>query len=226
MNIVIIEDNPIYQIKLRNTVEQLGYQVIQTIETFEEAETLLKSSEQYNLIICDIVLKDRIIFDIKQWPNVPILFITAFEEINYMKSSLEIKNSWFLVKPFSDLSLKSAIIRLIDKFGKPKDLYITVFGKHKNPIKISINEILFIESEGNYSTVVTNNNNKYAIKRSARLLVNDSIDSFLRIRRSTFINKSKITKVSLVENKIYIGDYSFIVTREFKKNIYEFYLLE
>ena len=227
MNILIIEDNPVYQIKLRNIVEQMGHHVTHMIETVEEARIYIQRTEQYDLLISDVVLKDGNVFEIKQWSSdVPIIFITAMEDLDYLKNSLAIKNSWFLVKPFSELSIQAAIIKLLGNLPKPENLYITVFGKHKNPINIPLSEILFLESEGNYSTIVTNNHIKYAVKRSAKLLLNEINEYFVRIRRATFINKSKITKVSIPENRVYIGTYSFIFTKEFKKNMYEFHYLE
>ena len=223
MNILIIEDNPIYQIKLRNIVEQIGHQVLCIIGTVEEARIYIKLTEQYDLIISDVVLQDGNVFEINQWSSdIPIIFITAMEDVDYLKNSLAIKNSWFLIKPFSELTIQAAIIKLLGSFFKPENLYITVFGKYKNPINIPLNEVLFLKSEGNYSTIVTNNHIKYAVKRSAKLLVNEGIENFVRIRRATFINKSKITKVSIPDSRVYVGDYSFVFTKEFKKNMYEY----
>ena len=224
MNILIVEDNPIYQIKLRNVVEQMKFKVSGITSSVAETAVCFSSSEHFDLLICDVVLKDGIVFDIVPWPDIPTLFITSMEEKDFMENSLKIKKSWFIVKPFADLSLISAITKLIENFVKP-DLFITVFGKHKNPIKLPLDDILYIESEGNYSTVVTNNHIKYAVKRSAKLLIDEVNEDFVRIRRATFINKSKITKVSMPENKVYIGTYSFIFTKEFKKNMYEFHYL-
>ena len=226
MNVLIVEDNPIDQIKLRNAVERLNFKVAQITTSVAETTMCFTSAIQFDFLICDISLSDGVIFEIDNWPDIPTLFVTAFEDKEFLDNSIKVRKSWFIIKPFSDLILTSAIIKLLENFAKPKDLYITVFGKHKNPIQLPLNEIVYLESEGNYSTIVTNNNSKYAIKRSAKLLVEEGIADFLRVRRATFINKSKITKVSIAENKIYAGDYSFNFTKEFKKNIYEYHHLD
>lgn len=226
MNILIVEDNPIYQIKLRNFFYEYGYNVVKIIDNVGEAELFFEQKEQYDLIICDVVLGDRKVFEIRNWPIKPVIFVTAFEDVEYMKQSLKLDNSIFLVKPFADLTLLSVINKFTLFKKKTSDKFVTVFGKHKNPIKVPINEILFVESEGNYSTVVKQNNTKYAIKRSAKVLIEDFHNDFVRVRRSTFVNKSKIIRVSIAESKVFTEQYSFDVTREFKKNIYELHHLE
>ncbi len=225
MNVLIVEDNPIFQIKLRNITEKLGYNctIVDSV-----ASTLLcfQSPQFYNLLICDLVLKDGIVFSIDKWPNIPTLYITAFEESEFMKTALKTNNSWFLTKPFSDLTLEAAIIRLLENVPNPKENSITVFGKFKNPIYLSLNEVLFIESEGNYSTITTIDNTKHVLKRSAKLLIGEHLSQkFIRIKRATFVNKSKLIRVSINENKVFLGNHELSVNKNFKKNIYEFHHL-
>lgn len=226
MNVLIVEDNPIYQIKLKNFFYEHGYNVVRIIDTVDEAELFFEQKEHYDLVICDVVLGERRVFEIRNWPTKPIIFVTAFEDIEFMKQSLKLENSIFLVKPFADLTLLSVINKFTLISENTPDKFITVFGKHKNPIKVPINEILFVESEGNYSTVVKQNNTKYAIKRSAKVLIEDFLNDFVRVRRSTFVNKNKIARVSISESKVFVEQYSFEVTREFKKNIYDLHYLE
>jgi two-component system, LytTR family, response regulator LytT len=226
-HILIIEDNPIYQIKINSAIQELGHKT-QVISTLTEAEKHFEKPELYHLIICDIMLKDGSAFDLKHWPKLPIIFITAFEEIDYMNASLKIENSLFLTKPFSDLTLKSYILRLLDKQSiELSNQHITVFGKHKNPIKILISDILFVTSEGNYSTIVTEGDKKYVTKRSAKFLINDYIaKEVVRISRSTFINRSKLTSVHIAKNTVVVGNHILAVSKNFKKNIYEFHYLD
>lgn len=226
MNVLLIEDNPLYQIKFRNLVEQFGHKMTKIIDTVEEAELYFTQSELFDLVISDVVLGDRKVFEIRNWPTKPVIFVTAFEDVEFMKQSLKLENSIFLVKPFADLTLLSVIGKLTKTHENAQDKFITVFGKHKNPINLPISEILYIESEGNYSTIVTNNSTKYAIKRSAKVLIDDFQNAFLRVRRSTFVNRNKISRVSIAERKVFVEQYSFDVTREFKKNIYELHHLE
>lgn len=224
MTALLIEDNLIFQIKLRNIMNSLGYEVV-TVSSIKETVTSFKAAT-FDLLICDIVLSDGEFFDINTVPNVPTIFITAYENPAYMEKALKINNALFIVKPFSDLSFIAAVKHLSGSSKNIQDT-VTVFGKHKNPIDIDVNEIEAIKSEGNYSLIFTVNGDKHVVKRSAKKII-ESLNNpvFARIRRSTYINKSKIAHVSLSENKVSTISKEFAVSKNFKNNIYEFYHLD
>lgn len=228
MKVLLIEDNPIFQIKLRNILSSLCYEVIM-VSSVRESVVCLKAGT-FDLLICDIVLSDGDIFDIDEVPIVPTIFITAYENSTYMEKALRINDAIFIVKPFSDLSFIAAVKHVTtDKVPKIDDCesdVITVFGKHKNPIDLVIDNIEAIESEGNYSAIFTVDNGKHIVKRSAKKIIDNVIDPvFVRIKRSTYINKSKITRVLFSENKVFTLNKEFVVSKVFKKNIYEFHSL-
>jgi DNA-binding LytR/AlgR family response regulator len=221
MQALLVEDNPIFQIRLRNLIESYGFEI--TVADSVDSARKQLDAKKFDLLICDIVLRGGTIFDVGQLPDVPIVFITAFEDVDYMQKTLEVKKALFLVKPFSDLTIQASINRLIG--GDPRR-FITVFGNHKNPIKIPLDQIELVESEGNYSYIFTVDNTKHVIKRSAKQLMANIDDSvFVRIRRSTFVNKSKLIRVSLTENRVFTKNHELPVSKGFKKGIYEFYKL-
>jgi DNA-binding LytR/AlgR family response regulator len=221
MHALIIEDNPIFQIRLRNLIEPYGFEVTEA-DSVDSAKNQL-DNRKFDLLICDIILRGGTIFDVGQLPDVPIVFITASEDTVYMRKTLKVDKALFLVKPFSDLTIRASIMRLIG--GNP-NTFITVFGKNNNPIKIPCDQIEMIESEGNYSCILTVDNVKYVIKRSAKQLMSNIDHSvFLRIKRSTFVNKSKLINVSLVKSKVFTKNHELLVSRYFKKDIYEFHRL-
>lgn len=221
MQALIIEDNPIFQIRLRNLIEPYGFKIFEA-DSVDSARNQL-DSKNFDLLVCDVILKGGTIFDVGQLPDVPIIFITASEDIAYMQETLKVKKALFLVKPFSDLTIRASVKRLI---GEDSSRFITVFGKHKNPIKIPFDQIEMVESEGNYSCIFTVDNVKHVIKRSAKQLMS-KVDYavFLRIKRSTFVNKSKLISVCLTENKVFTKNHELLVSKGFKKDMYEFHSL-
>jgi K+-sensing histidine kinase KdpD len=106
MKALLIEDNRIFQIKLRNILNSLGYEVT-TVSSVKESVMHLKI-EKFDLLICDIVLSDGEFFDIDTVPVVPTIFITAHENPIYMEKALKVNNAIFIVKPFSDLTFIAA----------------------------------------------------------------------------------------------------------------------
>lgn len=220
MNVLIIENDIEYQNKIQRVVNELGYRNYLKNDLLGEFDINNNESESFDFLICNTEMYGKSIF-LKNEPSlqIPIIFPSNTKEF---KDSLKTKNSRILIKPFSDLILKALIVKLIKESKFSTEIGITVFGIHKNQINVPINEILYIASEGNYSNVITNNN-KYVIKRSSKLLINNISDHFLRVRRSTYINKSKITNISIKESKVYVGNVSFTVTRDFKKDVYLFH---
>lgn len=222
MQALIVEGNPIFQVRLRNLIKPFGFDTT-LVDSVESAQTQL-DNVKFDLLICEIVLKDGIIFDIASMPNTPTVFITELEDELHMQKTLRFRQAQFLVKPFADLTMLACIERLLN--GE-KQRSIKVFGKHKNPIEIFCREIEFVESEGNYSYIYTDDNQKYVIKRSAKYLMSQLTDTvFVRVKRSTFVNKSKITSISLAENLVFTQNNEFLVSKSFKKNLYEFHLID
>lgn len=223
--VLIIEDDLLFQLKIRKVIEEMGCFHVTMISSIEEANSHL-SDPSYDLLICDIVLQGGIAFDLKVFPNIPTIFVTAYDSKHFLEKSLEIKNAFFLVKPFSELTLIATITRAAEFASPSSNETITVFGKHKNPIEIPINEIEFVESIGNYSYIVKTDGNRFAIKKSAKLVMEGLNNAhFLRIQRSTYVNKSKLVRVSLLKSLVYTTNNQFNVARNFKKSLYEFHNL-
>lgn len=228
MKVLIIEDNPIEQLKLKHFAKEIGYECTVAGSVQEGKAMLQPDSDKvpFDIIISDVQLSDGIVFEITDWPDIPTVFISAYEEEDYLESALQINRSIFLNKPFTDLTLKAAIIRLTEESVKTvtDENFITVFGRHKNPIQIRLNQIIYIESEGNYATVFTTNGEKHTVKRSAKFLVDQLGDEhFVQIQRSIYVYRPKISNVILPSNEVIVGGkHILVVSKKYKKNIYEF----
>lgn len=225
---LVLEKDLTSQLKLIHLVHTMNYAVT-SAETLEEASRLL-AAQTFDVIISEIELTDGIIFDLQaiyQAPKTLIIFLTQRESIPFMKESLKFKLAHFFVKPVPELTLEAAILRVENNPLLRAPETITVFGKHKNPINIPINEIEFIESEGNYSSIITSDNTKHVVKKSAtRLMRTINSSRFLRIKRSTFVNKSKLIRISFSANKVFTKDHELPVSKTYKNNIYEFHNLD
>lgn len=225
---LVVENDTKSQLMLMHLVRSMHYTVVGA-NTLEEAGRLL-AAQTFDVIISEIELTDGIIFDLQAIYHLPktlIIFLTTQESMTFMAKSLKFKLAHFFVKPVAELTLEAAILRVENNpLLRPPET-ITVFGKHKNPINIPINEIEFIESEGNYSCIITSDNTKHVVKKSAtRLMHTINSSRFLRIKRSTFVNKSKLIRISFSANKVFTKDYELPVSKTYKNNIYEFHNLD
>lgn len=224
MKVLLIEDNPVDLLKLKYMVADLDYE-LRTINSMAEVRAVFEAGyRDFDLIISDIRLEEGLVFELQDWPDLPTIFISAFEEEDYLASAMRIKQSFFLNKPFTPLTLKAAMIRLLEDQQLQEPKFITVFGKHKNPIRLALDQILYIQSEGNYATVFLTNKEKYMVKRSAKFLVEQlGGKHFVQVQRAAYVHAAKISKVFLNQNKVLVGGgHNLSISKSFKKNIYEY----
>lgn len=83
-NVLIIEDEPLIAMDIRNMVEDLGHTVDGVARTHDEANALIDAHKP-GLVLADIQLADGssgidAVNDILKRVNVPVIFITAFPE--------------------------------------------------------------------------------------------------------------------------------------------------
>lgn len=119
MKIVIIEDELAAASQLKYLLNQLNQncEILATIETVQEAIKWFTTNENPDLIFSDIQLADGISFEIYEHVkiNVPIIFITAFDEyairafklnsIDYILKPLDTDSLLFAVEKFNNQSL-------------------------------------------------------------------------------------------------------------------------
>jgi PAS domain S-box-containing protein len=112
-NILIVEDEAIVAEDLRMTVTDLGYTVVGRGSSADEA--VAKALEvKPDLILMDIVLKgDKTGIDasceIKERMDIPIIFLTAYSDIELIDKALAAKPHAYIVKPFQAKQLLASI---------------------------------------------------------------------------------------------------------------------
>jgi len=117
--ILLVEDEGIVSIDIRNILNQMGYDVPAVAFTGEEA--IIKAQEvQPDLVLMDIGLKGsmdgvetaKII--IKNHKT-PIIFLTGFADNNTLQRAKMVKPAGYIIKPISENELKRSIEIALDK---------------------------------------------------------------------------------------------------------------
>ena len=132
MNLLIIEnEKPASDrlVRILNKIDK-SINILDVIETVEEAINRLQEKPQPDLILMDIQLDDGLCFEIFEIINVdtPVIFTTAYDE--YTLKAFKVNSVDYLLKPIEEESLKSAL----DKFKK---LYAD-----KDPFKRDFKQLL------------------------------------------------------------------------------------
>lgn len=124
-----------------------------------------------------------------------VIFTTAFSE--YAIEALNNGASYYLLKPYSDQELISAVTIFLDKYNDNSNSIIVGSGKEI----IQLNSVLFLQSEGAYTifyleggrNIFTSKNIGYYEKHLPSRV-------FFRIHHSTIVNISKIMEVQKDKN--------------------------
>lgn len=113
IRVMIVEDEGIVSIDIRNLVNNMGYAVSELAFSGEEALRKIAASKT-DVILMDIGLKGKL--DgvetaklIKQKHKIPVIFLTGFADENTYKRADEIKPAAYIVKPINEDDLFEAI---------------------------------------------------------------------------------------------------------------------
>ena len=113
IKVLIVEDEAIFAMSIRRVLTMLGYEACGPISTGEEAVSWAKK-ENPDLIIMDVSLKGQMdgieaAGEIRSEYNVPIIFISGYQEDKLSEKAGSLEFSTYLIKPILPEDIKSAI---------------------------------------------------------------------------------------------------------------------
>lgn len=117
LSIAVVEDEGIVAMDIKKSLIMLGYEISFVADSGELVLDKLKTLKP-DLILMDVVLKGeldgietaKIVYE--QY-NIPVIFLTAFEDESTLKRAMQLNNYGFLTKPFEDDKLTEVISSLI-----------------------------------------------------------------------------------------------------------------
>lgn len=119
MKLLIFEDEPLALQRIESIIQSTlpHWQTVGTAQSIKEAQTLLSSGIQYDLLLCDIQLADGLSFKIfnDHKIEVPVIFITAYDQ--YALESFEHNCIDYILKPIQE-------DRLLKAFKKHENLIL------------------------------------------------------------------------------------------------------
>ncbi len=113
INIMIIEDEVLVALDLEDRIQGLGYDVAAVRHNSEKALAYLEIHTP-DLILCDINIKGEkdgidIAQHVKDTVRIPLIFVTALSDRGTLERAKKTLPYGYIVKPFSDGDLLSAI---------------------------------------------------------------------------------------------------------------------
>lgn len=124
IRILVIDDDPKIRAMLTRSLEYTGYQVLTADDGLRGWETALR--EKPNLVILDIMLPGldgyEVCQEIKKITDIPVLMLTAKDEVRDRVKGLDYGADDYLVKPFALEELQARIRVLLRRYQQARVL--------------------------------------------------------------------------------------------------------
>jgi len=226
LEVLIVEDNLSFAIELEMILTNWGCQTINIVNNSSDAFSILESSST-DLILMDINIQGELngiqIAEKIQKTGIPIIYITGQKSVDYYERAKNTNLTSYLVKPFDNLTLKSAIETSIRAKSLEKDIgnSIEFFYVRKGKMlkKIPVTDIDLIVSDANYCDL-HHGGSKSTVKSSLKRIVEQlPKQDFLRIHNKYVVRLSKIDEIFLSKGEVIINDLSIPIGRSYKKQL-------
>jgi len=185
----------IVEAKVRQTLAQMEFQEYK-IYLFDKGIDLLRSKEQFHLLLLDIEMPEvdglslaKRINDSEKKPL--IIFITNHKEL--MMWGYHVRAFRYLTKPFMDKEFSEAIFSAMSEILLVDTIIITEAGKS---ILLDVNDIVFIESLGEGCCIHSNNGIKHIRKESLKYWISRLPNGvFIQTHRTFIVNLGYVNDI-------------------------------
>lgn len=213
---LIVEDELIIAEDIADILRENDYEVVEICKNYNGAVYAIDKHEP-DILLLDIKIKgDKDGIDlahkIRTDYKIPFIFISSHSDAGTVKRAVEVNPYGYLVKPFEDSDVITAIEVALGNFAKEQNqamqdfiLNDCLFVREKNmAVKIPMADIQFIRAEGNYSTIQTEG--KSYVLRSTLKDLEEKLPpkQFYRSHKSYIINLKQVTAIN--SDSIYIND--------------------
>ncbi len=214
IKILIVEDEVLIAEDLKDILKTFGLKKIEMVHDKASALENLRLNKP-DIAILDIRMEKEldgleIGEHIQNNYKLPFIFITAHSDIEMIKKIIKTKPVGYITKPFKKSDLFANINLAIEQLTTNNKLFIKDgYSTHV----ININDIVYIESEGNYITIFTSGKKYLSRQNMESILLDLDSSDFLKIHRSYIINLNKVKKYS--NKEVIINEITLPISKTF-----------
>jgi len=215
INILVTEDEIIVRKDIERCLTNLGYNVVATADNGEDAiELALKHKP--DLALMDIMIKGDMngiaaAEEIKRNIDIPVVFLTAYADENTLNEAKMAEPHGYILKPFKDVDIQTAIEMALHKHGKEQELKLesdflrslaehkadadVIFVKNRSRlVRVKNEDLLFVEALKDY-VVVHTRQESYTIHSTMK-----EVEQKLNPRQFVRVHRSFIVNIDAVES--------------------------
>ena len=230
LRILIVEDDPIIAEDLAAYMDDFGYEALDPVDNADSAIKTIRK-EKPDLCLLDVHLNSEIngiqlaamINDIIE---VPIVFLTAFNDRDTVEKIKATHPAAYLVKPVDEKNLQTSLEIAFSNFNREgehseksvhKD---SIFIKIKDRLsKFNYDDILYFEAYDNYAFLHTAKDRQ--IVSASLKQVEEKLDPsiFIRTHRSYIVNISKVDGIG--SSKLKVGKAEIPIGKTYRTHLLE-----
>ncbi len=216
LHAIAIDDEPLALEVLKGHARQLDFILLE--KTFTNALKGLEylQNNKADLLFLDIKMPDKNGLDVATLlpKNLQVIFTTAYAQ--YAVNGFELNATDYLLKPISLTRFTQACnkARKQQENTKEQELIIKDNGVWH---KIPVDQVLYIESQGNYLKLVTKNRN-YLVRQTLYELEKQLPGYFAKAHKSFVINTRQIDRIE--PQQVTIGFTAIPVSETYKKELF------
>lgn len=205
LKILIVDDEVLIAEDIKDILHEFGYANTALAHSKKEAIELLKNFSPH-VVLLDIRMEHELEgFELANIINeeytMPFIFITAHSDVATIKKIITTQPFAYITKPVKKSDLFANISLLAEQLIRKEKQSIHIKDGHKTYI-INPEDILYIESEGNYINIYTKEK-RYLSRQSMESILNElDASRFIRVHRSYIVNKLHIKRFSKKEIEI------------------------
>ncbi|MBU3011004.1 LytTR family transcriptional regulator DNA-binding domain-containing protein [Polaribacter vadi] len=208
VKVLVVENEMIIADNICNTLEDLGYNVLEPAISYTEAMITIEK-EKPDIAILDIILSGKktgidIAKQIIDNYHFPFVFLTSNSDSITLNKAKEVMPPAYLVKPFSKEELFTSIEIAISNYSKrviEEEKSVSdksIFIKNKGALlKVKFDDILYFKSSHVYVELFLVDNKKFLVRKSLNNIQETLNKNFVRVQRSFIVNIHHVKEVKI-----------------------------
>ena len=236
VNVLIVEDEPLYSKVLEIELEDLGCIIAGVATNAPDALEILKE-KPVDILLLDIVIegpKDGVELGgevKKQYPGLPFIYTSSLTSQEIIDRAKVTMPAGYLVKPFEtdDLIISMQVALYRDGVDDPrpqvsghffKDDRIFVKDKFRFE-RVFLSDIEYLEADGNYVKLTLSNKEYLLASTLSNLYEKITHPDLVRTHRSFVINLEKVEAIE--GNRLFIGKKVIPVGRNYREEVQKYF---
>lgn len=220
---IVLDDDALSLTIVSKLLNEHGHiQLASSFQNPEDAYTFLLQNK-VDFIILDVDLNGVNGIELlgEFTKTVPTIVISSYDE--YAVQAFDASVLDYVLKPLQKMRFFKAITKVIDVIDRNHTIPVnetSIFvRKNDSYVKVSINDILFLRSDGDYIEIITQETKYLIISTMDTLLAKINSAEFIRVHRSYAVPVTKVE--SFHDHDLYIGKHIIPVSKSYVKVVKE-----